>query len=298
MKAGFSESWAWFVESIHKYDEGLFFSPFDSNKTTEYWIESCGNSLILLLIKDIGFNKKTATNTLCEKIQKHKYVYLYFANKIDNALIDYSKYPFRRMKTGPLNSRKDSLSDLLSLPKIHTYELIEAPPLLYSEKRYPELHSITHRQQYLICGIGYLYDAYLAKNLNLIDDAMCYLSGAVAQASEVDIKELSQQLKTTAPKAIAFDTRQARKKEAVVKGGKIRGLQKKHEGALSADLIIHLYHQIRLSPKYKDKSANHLRGIVGDIIDSPENVSRLCRSSIYSILRVANLPYGSNKLTT
>ncbi|MBY0443780.1 MAG: hypothetical protein K2Q15_01035, partial [Burkholderiales bacterium] len=225
-------------------------------------------------------------------------MYIYYVNEIDIALASYSKCYLQNTNIGALFSRRNSLLDLLSLHKKDVFRQEEDPLPLYSERRYHELYFMTSRQQHLFRGVGYLYDAYLAKNLNLIDDAMSYLSGAVAQASEMDIRELSQQLKTTAPKAISFDTRQARKKEAVVKGGKIRGLQKKHEGALNADLITHLYHQIRLSPKYKDKSANHLRGIVGDIIDSPENISGLCRSSIYSILRVANLPYGSNKLTT
>ena len=298
MKSSFLDSWKWFVESIFIDDYSyLHFSPFDSKLLTEKWIQCAGNALISLLLKDIGFNVSQENgDDFYRKIKSSDSIYIHHANEIDIALLSYSKSPFRSTGIGALLSRRNSLLDLLYLHKKNVLRQEEDPLPLYSERRYPELYFITNRQQHLFCGVGYLYDAYLSRNLNLIDDAMCYLSGAVAQASEVDIKELSQQLNKTTPKAIAFDERQSRKKEAVTKGGKIRGLQKKHEGASNASLIIHLYHQIRLSPKYKDKSANHLRGIVGDIIDSPENTSGLCRSSIYSILRVANLPYGTNKI--
>lgn len=204
MKSSFLDSWTWFIDSItycngYTYlsnlnHEDLMDEPIEHIFMTkdyeifqENWVQNTGKLILDLLYKEIlSSNKATSlfelgeltiiySDTMCKTLSSLDDAIECFSSGTDSIII---KIMENRHLT--LWQILDSCQDNHKIPRA--------------------VKEISIRKQYLICAIGYFYDAFLSKKSNLIDEAMNFIAAAMLQVAEFNDQETEENIRSTLAK--------------------------------------------------------------------------------------------------
>ena len=205
MKSSFLDSWTWFIDSItydngHTYLSNINHDEFIDKPAYHYiamtkdyeifqenWVQNTGKLILNLLYQEILIsNKAKSLFELGELTAIYSGTMCKTLSALDDA-IDYFASGHNAIKINIMENRHLTLWHLLDSFQDH-----HKMPLAVKE--------ISIKKQYLICAIGYFYDAFLSKKSNLTDEAMNFIAAAMLQVAEFNGQETKENIRSTLAK--------------------------------------------------------------------------------------------------